>query len=74
MTPLLKKLESKELITRKRSEKDERIMIVSLTEKGIALKDAAVEIPEKVFCETQLNIEEAVTLKDSLTKLLNKIT
>lgn len=49
-------------------------MIVSLTEKGIALKDAAVEIPEKVFCETQLNIEEAVTLKDSLTKLLNKIT
>ncbi|ABR48232.1 transcriptional regulator, MarR family [Alkaliphilus metalliredigens QYMF] len=74
LTPLLKKLESKELITRKRSTKDERIMIVTLTDKGRELKDAAVEIPEKVFCETQLNIEEAVRLKDSLTKLLNKIT
>ncbi|PKM51386.1 MAG: MarR family transcriptional regulator [Firmicutes bacterium HGW-Firmicutes-7] len=74
LTPVLKKLEAKQIIVRKRSELDERIMIVTLTESGINLKNRAVEIPNQIFCETQLNIEEAVLLKDSLAKLLNKIT
>jgi len=74
LTPLLKKLESKGLIQRKRSEKDERVMIVTLSEKGMKLKEEAVEIPKNVFCATNLNMEEAIALKNNLTKLLDKIT
>jgi len=74
LTPLLKKLELKKLIQRRRSQKDERIMIVTLTEKGIQLKNQAVEIPNNVFCATHLSIQEAILLKNNLTELLNKIT
>ena len=45
LTPLLKKLESKGLITRKRSDKDERNLIVTITEEGEKLKEKAVDIP-----------------------------
>jgi hypothetical protein len=41
-------LEEKEILTRTRSQKDERIVNVSLTKNGIALKDKALEIPQKI--------------------------
>lgn len=45
LTPLLKKLEEKGLVTRRRSEEDERNLIVTITEKGDSLKDEALHIP-----------------------------
>ena len=44
LTPLLKKLEAKGLVTRKRSSEDERNLIISITEAGEALKEQAVTI------------------------------
>ena len=38
VTPLLKKMEQEDLVVRKRSSEDERVVIVSLTEKGSGLK------------------------------------
>jgi DNA-binding MarR family transcriptional regulator len=73
LTPLLKKLESKGLVKRKRSEKDERIMIITITEEGKKLKEKAVDIPKGVFCETHLDREDAMILKEYLNKLLQKI-
>ena len=73
LTPLLKGLEKKGLITRRRSEKDERFLIVELTEEGDALKEKAVEIPAKVAgCAAVLTPEEAAELYRLLYKLLNK--
>ena len=48
LTPVLKKLESKGYITRERSEKDERNLVVSITDSGMKLRDKAVEIPAKI--------------------------
>lgn len=48
LTPLLKKLEEKGLITRRRSELDERNLIVTITEAGEAMKDAALHIPAEM--------------------------
>lgn len=48
LTPLLKKLEAKGLVARRRSEGDERNLLVSVTEAGEALKERAVEIPGKL--------------------------
>ena len=42
LTPLLKKLEAKEYITRTRSLKDERNLDVTITKKGLALRDKAL--------------------------------
>lgn len=71
LTPLLKKMEAKGLITRNRSEKDERSLIVTVTEKGENLKEQAVDVPYEVakLCKS-LEIEEAKTLYHLLYKLL----
>jgi DNA-binding MarR family transcriptional regulator len=50
LTPLLKRLEHKGLVTRSRSEVDERVRIISITKRGLALKAKARDIPEKLAC------------------------
>ncbi len=72
LTPLLKKLEAKELVTRTRSKEDERSLIVEITEKGMALRERAAEIPEKIAGCISLKPEEAGTLYRLLYKLLGK--
>ena len=48
LTPLLKKLEEKGLVTRRRSEQDERNLIVTLTDMGEAMRDDALHIPAEM--------------------------
>ena len=74
LTPLLKKMESKGLVTRQRSDKDERNLIVTITEKGLALREKAVDIPAKIASCTGLNHEEGVTLYMLLHKLIGENT
>ena len=70
LTPLLKKMEAKGLITRRRSEADERSLVVSLTESGEALKDKALEVPHRMASCVCLEPEEARELYRILYKLL----
>lgn len=70
LTPLLKKLEAKNLVTRRRSESDERNLIVSVTEAGEALKDEALHIPETMTQCVNLDREERRVLYQLLYKLL----
>ena len=70
LTPLLKKLESMGLITRTRDTVDERKVYVTLTHKGIELKNVAVEIPNTILCSTGLTHENAQLLKENITSLL----
>ena len=72
LTPLLKKLESKGLVSRKRSREDERNLIVSLTEEGERLKERALVVPAGMAKCLDLNPEEAVTLYEILYKLLGE--
>lgn len=72
LTPLLKKLEAKGFLTRKRSEKDERNLIVTLTDEGEKLKEKAVEIPLKIAGCTNLSAEEGMALYSILYKILGK--
>lgn len=74
MTPVLKKLESKGYITRERSGKDERSVIVTITESGEKLKESAADIPGKLGGCVNLSPEEAGQLYGLLYKLLNEIT
>ena len=70
LTPLLKKLESKGLVTRVRSEKDERSLVVTLTQEGEKLKEQAVEIPLQIAGCINLTPQEGKLLYDMLHKVL----
>ena len=72
LTPLLKKLESKGYVTRMRSDKDERNLVVAITDEGEKLKDKAVEIPFQIAGCTNLTPEEGVQLYGILYKILGK--
>ena len=72
LTPLLKKLESKGFVTRMRSDKDERNLVVAVTDEGEKLKDKAVEIPFQIAGCTNLTPEEGMQLYGILYKILGK--
>ena len=73
LTPLLKKLEAKGYIKRERSKDDERNLLVTITEKGEALKDEAIEIPYKMVRCVHLTKEEGQELYRLLHKLLDTV-
>lgn len=73
LTPVLKSLESKGYVTRERSKEDERVLVVTLTEKGEALKEQALSIPAGVGGCIRLDSNEAATLYKLLYKLLQNI-
>ncbi len=70
LTPLLKKMEAKGLITRTRSKEDERNLIVSITEKGEKLKEKAISIPYEMSKYVNIEPEEVKTLYYLLHKML----
>ena len=71
LTPVLKSLEQKGYITRRRSETDERVLIAALTDEGAALREAAAEIPRQIGGCLCLKQDEAVQLYQLLYKLLH---
>lgn len=74
MTPVLKKLEAKGYITRERSGKDERSVLVTITAAGEELKKSAAAVPEKLGGCVHLTAEEAGQLYGLLYKLISRIT
>ena len=72
LTPLLKRLEKKGYVRRERSEKDERAVIITITDKGEKLKKKAAEVPLKMKGCIPLSIEEAGILYKLLYKVLDQ--
>lgn len=70
LTPVLKRLEQKRLITRQRDEKDERVLIAEITKGGEALKEKAVDIPYKMAGCVRLDENDAKELYRILHTLL----
>ena len=73
LTPVLKKLESKGYITRVRSSEDERNLVVSITDEGVALRDKALSIPDAMGSCVQLTAEEAGVLYKLLYKIIGNV-
>lgn len=72
LTPLLKRMELKAFISRDRSRVDERIVNISLTEKGKELKEKASCIPTQLMESMNVSMEDLTSLKNIITKILNK--
>ena len=73
LTPLLKKMEAKGLLTRRRSADDERSLIVTLTPEGEALKERALQVPQEMIKYFRLDREEGQMLYKLLYKLLDSM-
>jgi DNA-binding MarR family transcriptional regulator len=73
LTPVLKKMESKNYLKRERSKEDERNLIISITEEGEALKEKAYHIPKEIGSCVSLSSDDAATLYQLLYKILNQI-
>ena len=69
LTPMLKKLEKSELITRQRSDQDERQVLIGLTKQGLALKQQAQMIPELIQQTSQCDLQTLIELKHQLEQL-----
>lgn len=73
LTPVLKSLEAKGYVLRSRSKADARVLEVELTEKGEALKERAVSVPQSVAGCVKLNPDEATRLYQLLYKVLEAL-
>ncbi|MCR5340125.1 MAG: MarR family transcriptional regulator [Saccharofermentans sp.] len=73
LTPVLKKLESIGYLTRTRDPEDERLLIVTLTDKGDEVKDEALKIPSCIASCVGLSEEEFKMLYILTYKALNNM-
>lgn len=73
LTPVLKKLENKGYLERKRSTEDERSLIVTITGKGESLRERAANVPGQVAECVDLTREEADQLYSTLYKILGTL-
>ena len=73
LTPLLKRLEVRGLLERRRSERDERVVELFLTREGKRLERRAADALDSVFCKAGLSHIEVGTLRDSLHALLRNL-
>ncbi|WP_245761705.1 MarR family winged helix-turn-helix transcriptional regulator [Saccharopolyspora shandongensis] len=69
LSPLLKRLEARGLLTRHRSFADERSVAVALTEDGADMRAQARCIPDRMVAATGLQIDELEQLKSTLERL-----
>lgn len=73
LTPLLKRLQQRGFLVRKRSEKDERNIEISLTEKGKSLRDEACNVPSALAEQIPLSLAEAKQLYHLLYKMIDNM-
>ena len=73
LTPLLKRMEAAGLITRQRSARDERQVIISLTEDGKTMRKEAQNLMASVLCAAQCSQQEALALKGQLVALRSNL-
>lgn len=72
LTPMLKRMEENGMITRTRSKSDERVVEVTLTEKGERSEAKAENIPVNFIKHLNLNEEEFIQLKNILGKMMSQ--
>lgn len=73
LTPLLKRMEIGKLVVRERSNEDERVVIIRLTDTGLALREEAPCIPLSLLESSGMSFEEVKALNKTIKKLTENI-
>jgi MarR family transcriptional regulator, organic hydroperoxide resistance regulator len=66
LSPMLKRLEAKGVVTRRRSAEDERRVLIDLTPKGAALRKRAEQMLGEFYCFLNMPLDDLFDLKDRL--------
>jgi DNA-binding MarR family transcriptional regulator len=66
LSPLVKRLEAQDLVTRGRRDGDERVLDVGLTEAGRRLRERALAVPGQVMAAAGTDAEALFALRDAL--------
>lgn len=74
LTPLLKRMEQKQWLSRQRDPHDERSVIIRLRPAGRALEVLASQIPTQLLAKMNLSPAEFTALRTQLTQLLTQLT
>ncbi|WP_428613786.1 MarR family winged helix-turn-helix transcriptional regulator [Pseudoalteromonas sp.] len=69
LTPIVKRLESKGLLTRQVSSEDERKKVISLTEQGMQLKVDAEQLTAKLMARSNMSLERIELLRELTLEL-----
>jgi DNA-binding MarR family transcriptional regulator len=73
LTPLLKKLIKKGLVSKQRSASDERKVTVKLTQKGLDLKEKAKAIPVSLLENIDIPVKDLLKLREIMWKFLSDL-
>jgi DNA-binding MarR family transcriptional regulator len=73
LTPLVKRLEAAGLVHRERKPDDERVLLVLLTEQGLALREHARRVPAQVAERAGMSVTELSELRDILRQVSRRI-
>lgn len=74
VTPLLQRLEALKIVHRKKSENDERKVLVSLTGKGRQMKNEAAEIPFRLMEGIKIPLEDLIGLRNQLHQMIDVLS
>ncbi|SHK98093.1 DNA-binding transcriptional regulator, MarR family [Pseudonocardia thermophila] len=73
LSPLLKRLAARGLVTRSRSPHDERSVEIACTPAGHALRGPAARANAGFFAATGMTLEEATALRDQVVALTSRL-
>ncbi|MEJ7137893.1 MarR family winged helix-turn-helix transcriptional regulator [Amphibiibacter pelophylacis] len=73
LTPLLKRLEVRGLLTRQRATHDERQVLVTLTDSGRSLRQQALDVPGCIHAALQCSPQDLAALRDPLIALRQRL-
>ena len=72
LSPVIKKMENKGFLVRTRSSRDERVVRITLTQKGNEMKERAVYVPECISSCLHISGEDAASLYKILYLILSE--
>jgi DNA-binding MarR family transcriptional regulator len=73
LTPILKRLEAKNILRRVQSSQDERVKVIQLTDDGHELKEQAVSIQGNMLCKIDLPMESIHQLKQQCEQIIEHL-
>jgi DNA-binding MarR family transcriptional regulator len=71
LSPMLKRMEGKGLVTRRRQATDERRVCIELTPKGVSLRKQTEQMLGEFYCFLNIPLDELFDLKDRLHRFAN---
>lgn len=66
LSPIVKRLQAQGLIARARRADDERVLEISLTPDGAALRERALAVPEQIMARVGMDATQIAALRDAL--------